>query len=254
MVTQKPLPSIVDAHFRVIRDVVWTPYGAEGLMPVSWADLVLNRWDGFDLPLPARRQSRIELRAYCQDPVTPPMHAFIAVMAWGVHLPRSRKFREAVQDKQDLICDMMTAVIQGMPRADAYDLWKGKVWGLGPSFFTKLLAFMCPLGSMAIMDQWTAKAVNLLYQSEVVRLAATKPGLFETSPCNSNTGRDYERYCLHLEDLQHRLKEASLSATEERIFSRAGEGTWRAHVVEHWKPVVGRRGGSRERMTAIGNA
>jgi hypothetical protein len=198
MVMRKLLPLVVDqAHFAVLRDIAWTSYGAEGVMPISWADLVLNRWEGFDPPLPARRQSRAELRAYCQDPATPPMHAFIAVMAWGVKMPKSRKYREDVLAKQDLICGMLASVRQGIPRAAAYDLWKGKVWGLGPSFFSKLLAFMCPVGSMAIMDQWAVKAVNLLYQSEVVRLATTKPDESETSPCNSNTGRDYEHYCLH---------------------------------------------------------
>lgn len=149
---------------------------------------------------------------------------------------------------------MMTAVGQGMLRAEAYDFWKGKVWGLGPSFFTKLLAFICPVGGMAIMDQWAVKAMNLLYQSEVVRLAPTKPGVLKTSPCSSNTGRDYERYCLHLEDLRDRLGEASLSATEERIFSRPGGGTWRAHVEENWEAMIGRRGGNRGGPSAIGNS
>jgi hypothetical protein len=237
----KLLPSVVDqAHFAVLRSIAWKPYGAEGVMPVSWADLVLNKWKGFNPPLPARRQSRTDLRAYCQNPATPPMHAFIAVMAWGVKMPRSWKFREAVLTNQDFICGTLAAVRKGgIRRAEAYDRWKGRVWGLGPSFFSKLLAFMCPDDSMAIMDQWTVKAVNLLYQSEVVRLASTKPGV-QTSPCNSNTGQDYERYCLHLKDLQCRLGEASLSATEERVFSRLGEGTWRAYVVEHWQPVARR--------------
>lgn len=84
MATRKSLPPMVDGHhFAILKDLAWEPYGAEGLMPVSWADLFLDRWDGFSPALPARRQSRTELRAYCQDPATPPMHAFIAVMAWG---------------------------------------------------------------------------------------------------------------------------------------------------------------------------
>lgn len=50
-------------------------------------------------------------------------------------------------------------------------------------------------------------------------------------------GRLLERYCVHLEDLRQRLGEDSLSATEERIFSREGTETWREYVKTHWKPI-----------------
>jgi hypothetical protein len=235
LVSELPSSALDEAHFAVLRDIPWTPYGPEGLMPISWADLNLDQWKGFDPPLPARRQSRTELRAYCRDPDTPPMHAFIAVMAWGKQLPRSDRYREEVQAKQGQICNMVTAVRRGMTRVEAYDRWRGQVWGLGPSYFTKLLAFLCPCESMAIMDQWAAKAVNLLYRREIVRLNAARSGT-STSPSSSNTGKHYECYCHHLEDLQHRLGEASLSSTEERIFSRRGNGTWRDHVEKHWMP------------------
>jgi hypothetical protein len=210
--------------------------GAEGLMPASWADLILNQWEGFDPPLPRRRMSRAELWTYCQARKTPPMHAFIAIMAWGGQRPRSDEYRKDIERKQKEICKLMTELRRGMPREEAYNSLKGKVWGLGPSFITKILAFMCPNGDMAIMDQWAVKAVNLRYKPEVIRLVRTKPGVPGTSPCRSNTGRDYDRYCRHLEDLQHRLGEASLSATEERIFSRRGEA-WRAYVEKNWKQL-----------------
>jgi hypothetical protein len=210
-------------------------------MPISWADLVLNQWQEFDPPLPRRRMSRSDLRAYCQAPNTSAMHAFIAIMAWGGQQPWSDKYRKDLQKKQDDIRVWMAQLRQGMPRADAYELWKGKVWGLGPSFITKLLAFTCSKGDMAIMDQWAVKAVNLLYGREVIRLAGTAPNV---SPCGSTTGQDYDDYCRHLEDLQCRLGEKSLSDTEERIFSRRGEGgkeTWRDHVEKNWKPPERKR-------------
>lgn len=80
------------------------------------------------------------------------------------------------------------------------------------------------------------KAVNLLYGTVVVRLARPDERM-ATSPIQGTKGSDYERYCLHIEDLQRRLGEPTLSATEERIFSRYGS-PWRSHVVQHWQPPV----------------
>jgi hypothetical protein len=230
-----------EPHFQHLAGISWTPYGSEGLMPATWADLVLNRWEGFDPPLPQRRMSRTDLRIYCQAPETPVLHAFIAIMAWGGQLPRSRRYREDFERQQDDICMWMSQLRQGMPRADAYELWKGKVWGLGPSFITKLLAFTCSKGDMAIMDQWAVKAVNLLYGREVIRLSGTAPNV---SPCGSTTGQDYDDYCRHLEDLRCRLGEKSLSDAEERIFSRRGEGTWRDYVEKNWTQPARKRGRS----------
>ena len=206
-------------------------------MPGSWADIQLDQWQGFDPPLPAIRHGRAQLRAYCRESTTPPMHAYIAVMAWGQQSPKSGRYREDLRAKKDAIADLVRKTREEMPRADAYDLWrKAKVWGLGPSFFTKLLAFLCPNENMAIMDQWAVKSVNILYNTEVIRLTAN-------SPCSSNKGLDYERYCCCLENLQSLLNEKTISSTEERIFSRLIEGrdTWRSYVKETWKPEVGRR-------------
>ena len=219
-------------HFEVLQNMSWLPAGAGGVMPTSWADMVLHQWD-FDIPLPARRLTRQELRAYSRDPETPPMHAYIAIMAWGGQSPRSKKYRADVAAQEAVIIENVQKVRDGLSRAEAYELWIDAVWGLGPSFFTKILCFLCPDENMAIMDQWAVKALNLLYGREVIRLSNVHADGSGGAPSGSNRGDDYERYCRYLEKLQVELGEASISAAEERIFY--GSPFWRDYVKTHWQ-------------------
>lgn len=83
------------------------------------------------------------------------------------------------------------------------------------------------------MDQWAVKSINLLYDQEVIRLLPKEA--INCSPDASCRGRDYERYCSYHEDLQGRLGEPTISATEERIFSKSEPATWREYVIDTWR-------------------
>ncbi len=212
------------------------PQGPVGWMPISWADMVLDQWQGFEPSLPAKRFDREQLRLYCRNKDTPPMHSFISIMAWGAQYPQDkRKYRDEVASKQAIIEQLIIRTRDENSRQASYDMWRNVVTGLGPSYITKLLAFLSPSEKLAIMDQWTVKSINLLYGQEVIQLLPR--GKTRCSPIASCRGADYVRYCDYLEDLKVRLGERTLSATEERIFSRNAPGTWRQHVIDTWRPV-----------------
>ena len=160
-------------------------------------------------------------------------------MAWGKQMPQKlQSYREEIASKRTMIEDLVKRTRDGASRQVAYDMWRKKVTGLGPSYITKLLAFLSPTEDMAIMDQWAVKSINLLYDQEVIRLLPR--GVINCSPDASCDGADYDRYCSFLEDLQGRLGEPTLSAAEERIFSWPAPATWRQHVIDNWKPQPNR--------------
>ena len=84
-----------------------------------------------------------------------------------------------------------------LTRCQAYNLFSGTgaVKGLGPAFMTKLLYFFSPLPNNYIMDQWTAKSVNLLTGNWVVRMT---PG---GSVHNQNKCGNYQAYCDELDSM-----------------------------------------------------
>ncbi|WP_375196396.1 hypothetical protein [Sphingobium sp.] len=224
-----------DLHLAALRGMAFQPNGPGGVMPSTWADAALDRWNGFDPPLPPRRFDRRELRAYCLDPDTPVFHAFVAIMAWGGQEARSRKFREAIEARQDVLETALYRLREGQARAKAYDSWSGLIWGLGPSFLTKVIAFMSPTEDVAIMDQWAVKALHLLYGTRIVHLSPPKGEDRRASPTNKNDGGRYDAYCAHLEHLRDALGLRSVLDTEERIFCRPG-GMWRKYVRLNWHP------------------
>jgi hypothetical protein len=229
------MPYIINhSHFETLKRFPREAQGPVGWMPTSWVDIVLDEGQEFEPPLPAIRFDRNQLRSYCRDETTPPMHAFISVMAWGKQMPQKlQSYREEIALKRTMIEDMVKRTRDGASRQAAYDMWRKKVTGLGPSYITKLLAFLSPTEDMAIMDQWAVKSINLLYDQEVIRLLPK--GSPNCSPDASCRGTDYERYCSYLEDLQGRLVEPTLSATEERIFSKSAPATWREYVIDTWR-------------------
>ena len=221
-------------HFETLKKFPREAQGPVGWMPISWADIVLDEGQEFEPPLPAIRFDRNQLRSYCRDKKIPPMHAFISVMAWGKQMPQKlQSYREEIASKRTMIEDLVKRTRDGASRQVAYDMWRKKVTGLGPSYITKLLAFLSPTEDMAIMDQWAVKSINLLYNQKVIRLLPK--GSPNCSPDASCHGADYERYCSYLEDLQVKLGEPTLSATEERIFSKSEPATWRAYVIDTWR-------------------
>ncbi|WP_288039238.1 hypothetical protein [Acidiphilium sp.] len=96
------------AHLEVLSRFPWEAQGPVGWMPISWADIVLDEWQGFEPPLPAIRFDRNQLLSYCRDKNTPPMHAFMSVMAWRKQMPQKlQSYREEIALRRTMIEDLV---------------------------------------------------------------------------------------------------------------------------------------------------
>ena len=104
------------------------------------------------------------------------------------------------------------------------------------AYFTKLIHFASALNEAPvgyIMDQWTAKSVNMICRSQVVTLDAAGYVL----PINDH--QVYEAFCKAIDALGEALQISGAQA-EERIYSRGGRkpAAWRRHVKTHWRSAV----------------
>jgi hypothetical protein len=111
---------------------------------------------------------------------------------------------------------------------------KKQMKGMGPAFFTKLIFFLMhgQKNQGYIMDQWTGASVNLLSESELVKVKKQKKKdtYFETI-ADENTGKDYENFCSYVEYLAEKLMQNPVSV-ELALFSEGrGKGIWRNYVV-----------------------
>jgi len=228
---------LVDGHLRAFLDAPRAPQGAVGYAPVSWA----NRFRLADVPdagdLPNGRLSREELYAICRD--RPILHAYVCVMAWGLQgaVPGSGRNVQAAWANRGEIESRIRALRSGTLGVEqAYDLFRGEraISGLGPSYFSKLLHFFFAGRSVPILDQWTARSVNLIAGRPVVRMAGHYP-----SPLN--TGREYVLFCQTVERIAARAAKAwgfekvGVGEVETHLFGRGGPkpSPWRAYVKSH---------------------
>lgn len=216
------------------------PQGAVGRQLQNWArNFVAHETHSHILDqLPAERVSRGSLKAFCQNPDGCSEARFCAIMAWGGM--RTDHARRAWSSHQ-----RWTSVLDGlrspaMSRGAAYHTLKesrikGDLPGLRPAFFTKLLFFIRPLNDAYIMDQWTAKSVNLLFGHEVVLI--NRDGFIS----DDNSPDHYESFCKCIEKAAEAVS-AKIGETvsgekmEEIMMSKGGRppGEWRLHVKTHW--------------------
>lgn len=231
----------------VIEKLKETPFesqGSVGDVPDMWAkDMELE----YDFDLPKKVLEREEVRIYCQEPKIPILMSYLIVMAWGGQGrgPGGKKYAKnawnSMQKYQNL--DKLEVLRNGcLSRSRAYELFcdSGKVPGLGPAYFTKLLHFFSPDSNMYIMDQWTMKSVILLCGKNIIR--HSQDGLSD-----ENTGENYELYCRIIDDLVKVIGARDGNEVEQRLFSvgsiiRRPRGEFRQYVVDQWKqkPNLGR--------------
>ena len=132
----------------------------------------------------------------------------------------------------DLIVRMRTEEIK--TRKEAYELFKNlrknkKLKGMGPAYFTKLICFVNPKLKGYIMDQWTSKSINLLFESKLLFLGNN------VNVTDNNSDEIYEDFCLKIEYLPELLNLKPIDL-EENLFSNGGinKGKWRQFVVDNW--------------------
>jgi len=221
-------PPYQPAHWNVFANTPYQAQGPVGVPPATWR----NRFNLGGVPqvggLPDFHLDRNAVRAICRDPRQNVLFGYVCAMAWGGQGDgNGRRNPINAWAHAQVIAVRLTALrMGGLTRSEAYNLFcnGGEIPGLGPSFFTKLLYFFSPTPSFFIMDQWTAKSVNLLTGTRVVRM-------YGSSPTRDNTGGNYQAFCEEV-DLMAGLIGCAGQEAEERLFSQGGRHSWpwRAYV------------------------
>ena len=116
-----------------------------------------------------------------------------------------------------------------------YELRKNKeLMGIGPAYYTKLIFFCHPKHDGYIMDQWTARSVNLLIDHSESRVRLNKSKYFQ-GVSDSNNQYVYEEFCCNVERLAKECGNPDPSKIEEALFSKGGRNKldWRRYVIKH---------------------
>ena len=155
----------------------------------------------------------------------------IAILSWGGMNREHGKSLFQNKEWLDLIDMMRNDDIK--TRKEAYELFKNlrnnkKLKGMGPAYFTKLICFVNPNLKGYVMDQWTSKSINLLFESKLLFLNSNG------NVTDKNTSEIYEDFCCKLEYLAELLKLNPIDL-EENLFSNGGinKGKWRQFVVDN---------------------
>lgn len=209
--------------------------------PRLWADsLALEERDQFDLP--AQSLNRVEVRAICREQKNHLLLGYLCAMAWGGqglgrtrrHAVNAWKHRHAINDKLRHLRSDST-----ISRAEAYNLFQAEksIPGLGPSYWTKLIFFFSEKEDRYIMDQWTAKSINFLYDLPVIPMNGDMP---DSKKCD---GGIYDKFCACIEEItaaaNQRKNEDRIwtgDMIEQRLFSSGGRnpGAFRLLIKQWW--------------------
>jgi hypothetical protein len=176
--------------------------------------------------------SRESLFEYCSLPETSNEHAVLSVLAWGgMNRVSGKRLFANLAPWIDTIGDLRLGKIS--TRNEAYErfsqLRKQKhTPGLGVAYFTKLICFLKPDLNGYILDQWTAKSINLLTGGKIIDI--NKGGWVK----DTNDAKVYEKYCTYIEQIAKQLDCSPIQA-EEKLFSIGrGQGHWRNYVKQHY--------------------
>lgn len=211
------------------------PQGSVGVSPYCYAKkhlpqhLKASIHSAPSYCLPSRKLSRAEVRRICRCPHCPELIGFLCVMAWGGG--QQYYIAQILQQWPQLQSQLSALKTNKLSRSSAYHLFSGsnRIKGLGPAFFTKLIYFFSPDPvDCYIMDQWTAKSINLLCNLKIVKMN----GNFVSS---DNLGGNYQAFCEKIDCLAAHFG-ISGEKMEEILFSKGGRkaAPWRAQVKTAW--------------------
>lgn len=207
----------------------------------SWKGRVAGKWAsdvGHDLKI-AKREilemplSRPALSSICRDANVSTLDLCVIIFAWGgMRVDHGRRILSETE-WQKVSEDLRGGALD---HHDAYSLFHAltqarKMKGCGPAYYTKLLMFLPPNGKRGIiMDQWTARSVNLLAEKEIVRLARNHGPTMSYRVAKENDVAVYKEFCRVVVELA-RVLNCSIDEAELRLFSEGrGKGQWRNYL------------------------
>ena len=195
--------------------------------------------------------NRSQLIAMQADDMIPTLDLCIAILAWG-GMHGSNRNHLFKRDVSHWLAVAKRVRAGDLTRQQAFDAFTslnlaGRLVGMGPAYYTKLIYFLMPRGTKNavgyIMDQWLGCSVNLICAQEVVRMdssvswvskrrRAIQQAHSRVSPLNA--GHHYERFCQAVELVAQRLGAGwTADKAELALMSTGGKkpAPWRTHVV-----------------------
>lgn len=174
----------------------------------------------------------------------------VKIFAWGGMSKQASRGKNALKyiDRYEGICkDLLNGKITNIEAyKNFFELHNHKnddlkMKGVGPAFYTKLIYFLGDHEGL-IMDQWTAKSVNMLCNDKIIKLDSGY-----VSKRNKET--TYIKFIEIVKKLQIKLAMDSLSETEALIFSTSRKlnrtglspnqnlvaSQWRHFLIENYK-------------------
>ena len=219
---------ICPTHLPYFKSIPFSPQDSIGFKVKQWA-ADIGADNTLLAVLPTVSIDRTMVARLCHNRKHDVLVGYLAAMAWG---SQRRSHGRSAWAHRDAIKKLLDVMRSGMiDPVDAYESFaKQQIPGLGPAYFTKLIYFFSEHKSWFIMDQWTAKSINLLFDRNMVLI----------SRCGwvtrDNTASHYKAYCHAVAQLGSELGETG-EIIEQRLFSKGGKAPapWRAYVKRHWR-------------------
>ena len=180
-----------DKYFTILRDSFPKPptQTAVGRVPVEYLKAVnggdhstrlLSLLDG-----QFRRLRRSRVHEICRDENIPVLEAYAVAMAWGGQHPVH--FSSSIEEPSRSRLERMLHELRNSRnhREKDFEVVQSactRIRGLGISFFSKLLFFFRPDPDAFILDQWTAKSMDLLFEDPPVSVSRFGFPAPDTSP------------------------------------------------------------------------
>lgn len=228
-----------------------------GKKPKPFAEAVLKELDLPDLKtqvelnkLPNEKVKRCDVFEFVKCEDTNALTKILIVLAWGgMRLEHATMALRSYQDYwKKIVNDMLNENLSSVKAYEKFHCLVNsgepkKLKGMGPAYFTKLIYFLQPKHDGYIMDQWTARSMNLLRKGNYCEIhlipgnrRKDDKGLrsFYVDP-KKNDASTYEDFCEDLECLANRLG-MTTTDLEVAIFSNGGAldrmGRWRYFVLK----------------------
>ncbi|MAS05413.1 MAG: hypothetical protein CL534_12125 [Ahrensia sp.] len=192
--------------------------------------------------IPDEKMTRDALSKYVNDASRTPLEIIFAILGWGgIGADNFRRFLErGTKPFEAVVSDIRKNKLE---RYDAYDRIKalkpGKkpadwlLYGISPAYYTKVIFFLTRESGRPgyIMDQFSGRSVNFLWNDEAVILN-------ETGKVHSdNNAENYIFFCARVEALATKLSTRKTTRSGEEVeFALFNPNShWRKYLTTHDK-------------------
>jgi hypothetical protein len=216
-----------NSHFKVLKTVKHKVQLEVGNNPYNFGRNFVNK----DLlnPLINKKFSRDEIFSLVENQNVDTLNIIIVILSWG-GIKATKYQKDLFKHKEWIETCERIRFKKILSRTEAFQIFQdlrkqNKMPGLDVAFFTKLICFLNRDLKGYIMDQWTSKSINLLFEPFI---KISKYGQVQ----GSNSSGVYEKFCNYIEDISDLLNTSPIHA-EEMIFSNGGKnkGEWRSYVI-----------------------